>query len=180
MFDVLILIIILMTLWTFVPKVVREAIGMGMRSAIDQVGPLLAAAGRAIEPVIHRLIVGKPRELLPQRMLDTPPPVSAPKVDHNEADEADRQTADQVSGDARAGAALRLDRSKKAIVKALLLSGWTVSQIRGQLKGDNNVLSQEIMQVQKELDKPVAGVEYPSDVEARIKRELGIEKTQAA
>ena len=41
---------------------------------------------------------------------------------------------------------------RAALVRQLVMDGWSVGQIRGQLKGDNNAISAEIAAARKALD----------------------------
>ena len=178
MFDVLILIIILWTLWTFVPRTLREAIGMGASSALRDAWRFLGSALRAAEPVIHQLIVGKPRPQIEPKTLYATPLRAVDRTVETPADEqTDRQT-DRVSGALLMRTTLEVDRTKKGAVKALLIAGWNTGQIREVIKGDNNSFALIIEEARRELGSPAAGVEYPSDREARINREIA--ETQAA
>lgn len=64
-----------------------------------------------------------------------------------QTDEADRRSSALYD----AADQLRLDRTRKVIIDTLLLAGWDVAEIRGQIKGDNNTLSAEINAARQRL-----------------------------
>lgn len=65
-------------------------------------------------------------------------------------EQTDRQTDQSEAGD-RVLAGLELDRTRIAVVRALVLAGWSVGDIRSVLKGDNAQIGQEINQVRGQL-----------------------------
>lgn len=82
---------------------------------------------------------------------------SVSTVDHtmsSKENEADVQTDGRQTSLSEAHVlleALQLDRSRLVIIDTLVYTGWDVSEIRNQLKGDHNVIGQEIAAAKRRL-----------------------------
>lgn len=96
--------------------------------------------------------------LSPRKTVDTALPAEDAELDDNEADEADERTADQAVRPDPTLAALQLDRTRAAVVKALVRAGWSVSEIRGAVRGANDAIGQEIEAARAELEGRVLRV----------------------
>ena len=77
--------------------------------------------------------------------------VSVNQAPPNGADEADRQTDKRVSAASMAPPPQQLDRSRSGMIYTLLRDGWTTSEMRPWLRGDNNTISAEINEAKKRL-----------------------------
>lgn len=66
---------------------------------------------------------------------------------------------------------LMADRSREALLDALVAAGWSTTQIRGQLRGANDAIGREVEAAQARLERrratPVAGRELAEGVEFR-------------
>lgn len=83
-----------------------------------------------------------------------------------QTDEPDRRADTALSGDPKRCPALQLDRTKTGLITVLVYNEWTVSEIRGLLKGDNTVISQEIAEARKRLGKDMPA-EYRTPIAGR-------------
>lgn len=90
----------------------------------------------------------------PRQTLDTAPAAAAPAPAPAPQTDRDRPETDRVSAVDPIRAVLELDRTKKAAVKAFVLAGWSVGEIRSVLKGDNGAIGAEVEQARQELNAP--------------------------
>lgn len=67
------------------------------------------------------------------------------------ADKTDRQTDERVSAASKRPAPPVVDRTRAGIIYTLLREGWTTSEMRPWLRGDNNTISAEIAEARKRL-----------------------------
>jgi hypothetical protein len=93
-------------------------------------------------------------------------PAPAQTTPDQQTDEADRPADARLSGDPRRCYALQLDRTKAGLITVLVYNEWSVSEIRGVLKGDNTVLGQEIAEARERLGMLPAG-EYRTPIAGR-------------
>jgi len=65
---------------------------------------------------------------------------------------------------------LEVDRSRKAVARALVAAGWGVGEIRSVLKGDNKAIGDEVREVQEAegLPPPPRQVDVHGQIEARV------------
>jgi hypothetical protein len=162
------LLIIPIAIWAFLPKVIRMAmvevlhgVGRNLVPFALGVAALIRHGISVIEPVLFKLVVGKSyeqaraeRALKQLEMLNTARSSQLDRMREIVPDEPDRQQTAGAAALSPTESSLQLDRTRKGIVRALLLNGWSVGQIRGTLKGDNNLISKEIEEVRSELDNP--------------------------
>lgn len=113
---------------------------------------MLRAFGRAIVQRYFTISIDTGRLAdLRGETLDTNDDALCHDTPQTTPDDTDRQTADRSTALSRTEQLLRLDRTRTGVVKALLLNGWTPTQIRPLLRGDNNTISQEIEQAKSDL-----------------------------
>jgi hypothetical protein len=92
------------------------------------------------------------RPYFTRQTLDTAPAVNLTEGAQSPPDERTDGRTDQRDAAPAVPAFLRVDRTRKAVVKALVASGWSVAQIRAVVKGENAALSAEIAEARAELD----------------------------
>lgn len=112
---------------------------------------LVIVYGLFVAPVVRSWYAFQDKYLMPAETLDTDDDALC-HDDHqtNTDHQTDRQT-DRAAAPSTGITYLRLNKTQYAIVKTLVEAGWSVGQIRGALKGDNNVLSKSIEQARQEL-----------------------------
>lgn len=117
--------------------------------------PLLVIGyGLFIAPLVKSWYAFQDKYLMPAETFDTADDALCHDGNETTTDDTDRQTADRSPALSRTEQVLRLDRTRTGVVKALLLNGWTPTQIRPLLRGDNNTISQEIEQARTDLGGP--------------------------
>lgn len=136
--------VIVLTLWTLIPRVVRQALREGAGPLVHALAEGVRAVARpawaACYVALCRLYRVKDFEAPRAR----PAPAAEPAPADRQTDRlADALLSAQTTPNDAAGA-LRLDRTRKAVIAVLVDSGWSVSEIRAVLKGDNTALSAEI------------------------------------
>lgn len=119
-----------------------------------------------------------PETARPVKMVDTAPTVPSARSAESRADERTDGRTDGVPALSKVETLLQLDKTRRGVVKALVLAGWSVEEIRGVVKGANGDIGKEIEQARKELDQP--GPSRPELVGERAMRIRREETTPAA
>lgn len=152
----LILAVLTLTIWTFVPAPARAAVRGGM-------GPLIHALAEGVRAIARPILRGIYVALCAIFGVEPTPARAAPRAelsrlsarDTGDADaevwetaadaQTDRQT-DHVSAHPLGCARLQLDRTRAAAIEALLYNGWRVTDLRreGLLRGDNAAVGAEV------------------------------------
>lgn len=79
--------------------------------------------------------------------------------------QTDRQTVQTGQTDAEwVYQTLQLDRTRNGLLQSLVIVGWSTSEIRPLLKGDNNVLSEAIAALRADLDQRRAAQAAPPEI----------------
>jgi len=138
------LFVIGLTLWVLIPLPIRQ----GLRAGFVPLALALAEAVRAVaRPAwrwtyagLCRLYGVKDFQPAPARPAPLPPPEPADRQTDRLADALLlAQTTPPTAADA-----LRVDRTRTALIAVLVDSGWSVSEIRAVVKGDNTAISAEV------------------------------------
>lgn len=147
--------LILLALWTFVPRHLRHAIQSGLGPSIDaaaqEIRGAIRAGGRLLTALAYRGLLGVP---IPGSVkdsgIDAPiqpipgPPQSSEITSSRGADGQTDKTDTAVSTDPRECTALQLDKSKSNLIKILVYNGWNVGDIRAAVKGENGAIGAEV------------------------------------
>lgn len=78
--------------------------------------------------------------------------VSVKLAQSSAADETDRQTDKRVSAASGQPTPQQVDRTRAGIIYTLVRDGWTTSEMRPWLRGDNNTISAEIAEARNRLN----------------------------
>jgi hypothetical protein len=166
------LFVIALTLWTFIPDGIRAAI----RGAA---GPAWAAVWGAVCALARLAYRGL------CFIFDVPVELPSVKRSLPENAPAARQKAPDARTDGRTDLTdvpdlgcrrLQLDRTREALLHTLLYNGWTVTDVRAVLKGENAKIAAEVAAAEAQL----AGPRYrrsPEEAQAIAERrqELGLQ-----
>lgn len=145
------------------------AVGMLWDYRKDQIVAFLRGVVRSRQPRT-KIHVVKPRESV------KPNPMLAPVVmSRQAADGPDRPQTDQTDKRVSVGDQwldrLQRDITKEAVIELMVYSGWSVSQIRAVIRGDNNVIGAEVADARKRLglavDQPKPNEDYTTPIAGR-------------
>lgn len=141
---VLTMFVILLTLYALIPRPIRQALQAGAGPAAhalaDAVRAVARPAWRWMYAGLCRLYGVKDYAAPPARTTAPPP---APPADRQTDRLADALLLAQTTPTTAADA-LRVDRTRTALIAVLVDSGWSVSEIRAVVKGDNTAISAEV------------------------------------
>lgn len=141
------LFVITLTLWTYIPAGVR----LSLRHAAGGVLATLRHALSILGRIAYRLlciIFDVPHALPTVKRLPPPAPLTArQKI----ADARTDGRTDLADAGKIAGPNLRLDRTREALITHLLTLGWTVTDIRKVLKGENAAIAAEVEGIKAQL-----------------------------
>lgn len=173
--DLFTLALIGLAIWYCMPKAARAAIAnRALGPAVSIVAEGIRTGARAVERHVYRLITGRPYpvrgekpltagEHVPERtrlvMSESP---AKPQTDR----QTDRDRPVSVAADDLT--ALRLDRTRAGVVKALVAAGWSASEIRGVVKGDNGDIGREVQAAREALQVPDAEAPGPPAVPSAL------------
>lgn len=145
--------IALYTAWTFIPEPVGESVRNLLVRLARGMGWVFARLGRLVQRGMYRLLTGAalPRPVVyrvnsfDDDDLDyVPPPLP---VSRTEPRTDPGPSAPSVPSSVELPAqveALMVDRTRAALIAALVAAGWNTGQIRAQLKGANDVTGKEV------------------------------------
>jgi len=126
-----------LTLWTFLPASLRHALRAGA-------GPLVHALAEGVRAVARPAWAACYAGLC---RLYGVKPLAAPAAASTRQNTTDARTdgrTDLADGPDLTPARLRLDRTRQGLIAVLVDSGWTKTEIREVLKGANEVIGAEV------------------------------------
>lgn len=167
--DIGLIALFLFMIYEYTPRAIKDVVRAAIAGLLGIIVPAMLAlvphvraGARVFAQLATWAVVGttppwmQPRRVTaPEKPLTPTPTPTAPVMSRLVTDEQTDEQTDQSAAVPMPLAPIALDRSRKAVVKQLVQAGWSTSQIRAVVKGDNGEIGEEIREAKQALGMPV-------------------------